>query len=104
MDAIPIAGWGSFTGTTNTPILYPAGQTPFQPTEVHLNLTVEGIPYDLHWPVAGLPFRRFVLQTATNFTDWVTLTTLTNSGGRFDYYFQGSDTERSRFFRTIQQQ
>lgn len=103
LDAISIAGWGSFTGKTNTPILYPAGTTPFQPTEVHLNLKVAALPYELHWPVGGLPFRQFVLQTATNFTDWLTVATLTNSGGRFDYHFEGSDTERTRFFRTIQQ-
>jgi len=85
-------------------VLYPVGQTPFQPTEVHLALRLAGPPFDLHWPVAGLPYREFLLQTATNFTEWVTLTTLTNSGGRFDYSFDGSATEAARFFRTVQKQ
>ncbi len=104
LDAIPIAGWGSFNGaTTNAPILYPAGRSPFRPTEVHLDLSLGGVLHDLHWPIAGQPYRRFSLQTATNFTDWTTLRVLTNSGAPFDYNFEASSSERTRFFRTVQQ-
>jgi len=103
LDAITVAGWGSFSGATNSPVLYPVGQTPFQPTEVHLNLSLAGVSYDVHWPVAGLPYRVFVLQTTTNLTDWAALATLTNSGARFDYHFPSPAVEPARFFRTVEQ-
>ena len=100
LDGILISGWGSFNGASNSVVLYPIGQTPFQPTQVHLQLTIAAITHDLSWPLPGRPYERFVFQTTTNLADWTTLSTLTNSGAGFDYQFGADGNEPMRFFRT----
>jgi hypothetical protein len=99
LDSILVAGWGSFCGTSNAPITYPIGQAPFQPTIIHVTFQVDTAGYDLHWPVAARAYQFVALQTTTNLTDWITLTTLTNSGARFDYQFSRPAGESARFFR-----
>jgi len=96
--------WSSFDGSTNLPILFPNVQIAFQPTQVRFRLLLDGGTNDFHWLLSGTAYGRFFLQTATNLRDWATLTTLTNSGGVFNYQFQAATNEASRFFRTIQQQ
>ncbi|HEY5914055.1 MAG TPA: hypothetical protein VJA21_25995 [Verrucomicrobiae bacterium] len=95
-----VSGWGSFNGTTNPPITYPVGQTPFQPTEVRLTLRIQGKSYELRWPLPGRPYQRFAFQTGTNLTDWTTITTLTNSGATFEYQADAPPNEPARFFMT----
>jgi hypothetical protein len=95
--------WGSFDGSTNAPLLYPNVQVAFQPTQVRFRLMLNGGTNDFRWSLAGGAYSRFSFQTATNLRDWVTLTTLTNSGAVFNYQFQAATSEASRFFRTIQQ-
>lgn len=99
IDATPITAWGSFGTSTNAPIVYPAGQVPFQPTQIHLRMTASGAVCDLRWPISGRPYGQFALETSTNFTAWSVLTTLTNSGGTFDYQFEATPAETARFFR-----
>ncbi len=103
MDALPVFVWGSLEGTTNRPIVYPAAQTGFAPTQVQFHLLIGGLGRDFQWPLAGPAFGRFLLQTTTNLADWVNLATLTNSGVRFPYQFQGGTSESARFFRTVPQ-
>jgi hypothetical protein len=102
--AITNFAWGSFDGSTNAPILYPDVQIAFQPTQVHFQLLVNGVTKDFSWSLSGTAYGRFFFQTSTNFTEWTTLTTLTNTGAEFDYQFQAATDESSRFFRTIRQQ
>jgi len=67
---------------------------------MHFHLTVAPVTHDLIWKLVGPAYGRFLFQTATNFTDWTTLTTLTNSGEPFDYEFSALPDEPWRFFRT----
>jgi len=95
--------WGSFDGTTNLPIVYPASARAFQPTKVNLQIQFAGAVHDIAWRLVGPPEGQFLLQTATNLSQWVTLSTLTNSGVDFPFQFQASTNDASRFFRTILQ-
>jgi hypothetical protein len=103
LGAILILGWGSFGGISNRPVLYPPGQTPFMPTHVQLSLSLGATSRTFQWPLVGAPYGRFFLQTATNLTDWSTLTTLTNSGASFACQFFAGTNETMRFFRTSPQ-
>jgi hypothetical protein len=101
-NASPGLLWNSFDGSTNAPIRYPDVQIAFQPTQVDLQLPLNGATNDLCWSLSGAAYGLF-FQTSTNLSDWATLTTLTNSGAVFNYQFQAATNEASRFFRTIQQ-
>src|SRR5262249_55353768 len=46
-DAYLIYAWGSFDGTTNSPIVYPDIQVTFTPSLVHLRLLMAGRSRDL---------------------------------------------------------
>jgi len=101
--AYPVVSWGSFDGSTNAPFMYPDVQVAFQPSPVHFRLLLGGGTNDFSWPLAGQAYGRFYFQTATNFTAWTTLATLTNSGAPFSFEFQGATNEAMRLFRTVQQ-
>ena len=96
-----VQAWGSFDGSTNPVTCYPVIQTVFQPTLFRLQLAVGNRTNDFRWFLSGAANGRFLLQTATTLTSWVTLTTLTNSGADFDYEFHAITNEASRYFRTI---
>jgi len=102
-NASPGFQWGSFDGSTNLPIIYPNVQIAFEPTQVNLQLLLNGGTNDLRWSLSGAAYGLFFFQTATNLRDWVTLITLTNSGDVFSYQFQVATNEASRFFRAIHQ-
>jgi hypothetical protein len=97
---IKFQAWGSFDGTTNAVIVYPAKQSPFQPTQVQFRLMVGGRTNEFRWYLNGMANGRFIFQSSTNLTNWDTLATLTNSGAAFQYTFVSSTNEFSRFFRT----
>jgi len=94
-----VQAWGSFDGTTNQVITYPAGQIPFQPSQVRFNLIVAGRTNQFRWLLSGVPFGRFFFQTSTNLISWSTLTTFTNSGVTVNYTFNSLTIEAGRFFR-----
>lgn len=101
LDAVSFPVWGSFDGSTNPPIIYPAGQVLFQPTQVRFNLAAAGRTNNFAWFLPGVANGRFYFQTATNLTSWTTLATLTNSGTAFEYGFQALTNEPTRFFRLL---
>jgi hypothetical protein len=101
-NASPGMRWSSYDGSTNAPIRYPDVQVAFQPTQVDLQLLLNGVTNDLRWSLSGAAYGLFFFQTSSNLSDWGTLTTLTNSGDVFNYQFQAATNEASRFFRTIQ--
>ncbi len=95
-----VEAWGSFDGTTNQVIRYPVNQTVSQPTLVQFRLTVGNRTNDFRWFLSGAANGRFLFQTSTNLTSWLTLATITNSGAGFAYEFNAITDETSRFFRT----
>jgi hypothetical protein len=99
--SILVQAWGSFDGSTNPVTCYPVIQTVFQPTLFRLQLAIGNRTNDFRWFLSGAANGRFLLQTATTLTSWMTLTTLTNSGVDFDYEFHAITNEASRYFRTI---
>jgi len=103
VTGFPGFAWASFDGTTNGPIVYPGPQIPFQPTQFSFRLQVGGVAHDFRWQLSGPAYGRFVFQTSTNMTDWLTLTNLTNSGDPFNCQYSATVNEASRFFRTILQ-
>lgn len=98
---ILIQAWGSFDGTTNQVIRYPAGQIFFQPTLVQFRLAVGNRTNDFHWVLSGAANGRHLFQTSTGLTSWATLATITNSGAVFGYEFNAITDEPSRFFRIM---
>ena len=98
-SAVLVSGWGSYGDSTNAPFIYPDVGITFKPTQVQFQLTVAGLSHDFGWQLPGPAYGRFWFQTATNLTDWTTLTTLTNSGLEFDYEFSALPDEAARFFR-----
>jgi hypothetical protein len=101
LSSIYISGWGSFSGATNSPVVYPVGRAPFQPTQVQLHLITAGVTNYLQWALAARAYQRCALQTSTNLSAWTTLTTTTNSGTNFHYEFPVAPDEPLRFFRTL---
>jgi hypothetical protein len=101
--------WGSFDGTTNPPVVYPATSTATNSTEFHLWLlppnlyayTSSGQGY--YWNLQGQPNDLFQLQTSTNLSDWVNVTSITNLGGTFTYLDFIYSSTPQRYFRTIPQ-
>lgn len=91
--------WASFDGSTNEPIVYPAGLVLFQPTQVRFKLALAGKTNVFNWVLPGVANGRFLFQTTTNWNSWTTLAMLTNSGVPFDFVFKAVSTEPSRFFR-----
>lgn len=92
--------WGSFDGSTNQPIAYPASYVAFQPSLVRFKLAVAGRTNEFRWFLSGAPHGRFEFQTSTNLVTWNPLAPLTNSGAEFHYTFYALTNEPSRFFRT----
>ena len=93
--------WGSFDGSTNPPVVYPVEFSPFQPTQIRFQLVVGGRTNHFLSSLPGAAQARFFFQTATNFTSWTTLATVTNSGTSFTYTFLALTNEPCRYFRTV---
>ncbi|MDB6067104.1 MAG: hypothetical protein JWR26_3312 [Pedosphaera sp.] len=97
--------WGSYDRTTNSPIAYPVSQTTTNYTTFHLWLFSDYDKFfgDKSWNLYGPPNALFSLQTSTNLSDWLPITTITNIGGRFTYQDHVMSSTHSRFFRTVPQ-
>lgn len=107
----PYFFWGTFDGSTNDPIYYPAPtQTGTNQTTVRMWLTMGSNPnYTLNtfqrsfeWPLVSPANSPFVFQTSTNLKDWVGLFTNVNDGKIFTY-FANNPTSPGRFYRVVQQ-
>jgi hypothetical protein len=83
--------WGSFDGSTNLPIAFPAADSRLSgelAAHLHIYLAVGPNPrplgsYAWHLPVAQ--GGQAVLQHSTNLVDWVALGTVTNAGSVIDW-------------------
>ncbi len=96
--------WAAFDGTTNLPVTFPAAAT--GPTQFHfllLRQTATAQTPVYTWPLPGPLNSLVALQTSTNLTDWLTLATLTNSGGTFTYVDNLFTNAPQRYFRTLPQ-
>ena len=118
-------GWGSFDNSSNAPVSYPPTRAvsgfpvrfraydttysvvfPGLFTNVIVN-EVTNVFFHLDVPIRGL----VALQTSTNQTDWMTLCTVTNTGGITEWSYYGYIVQWQslpqptylRFFRAIPQ-
>jgi hypothetical protein len=99
------SSWATFDGTTNAPILYPVDSIKNNSTVVNLQLGIVHVGKVLatSWALTGQHDKVFLLQTSTNMADWVTITSVTNTGQDLVYSDFVSPTTPQRFFRTIPQ-
>jgi hypothetical protein len=98
--------WGTFDLSTNPPIVYPVAQTGTNSLTVRLQLgsgSYYSIPTPsstLTWTVSSKAGATLLLQTSTNLTDWITLSTVQNDGSICTL----SDVDPSsaqRFYRVV---
>jgi hypothetical protein len=99
--------WGTFDGSTNPPILYPAPpQTGTNQMTLRMWLTMGSYPYtfkqSFDWSFASPAGAQFLFQTSTNLTDWVTLFTNSNDGSVTTYLVY-KPASSSRFYRLVPQ-
>jgi hypothetical protein len=97
--------WGTFDGSTNPPIVYPAGSS-FDGANllsVHLWLsrTYFGLETHFDWKVPVAFGATAALQMSTNLTDWVSVATVTNVSSSLVWEHQRSQPKR--FFRVVPQ-
>jgi len=60
-------------------------------------------PFETTWPLTGEHGKVFLLQTSTNLSDWVTITTVTNNGQDLSYSDQVLPGTPQRFYRVSPQ-
>ena len=98
--------YGSFDGSTNSPIIYsivPAGSGQLAVRMwLTLGQSTNGFSHSFDWETNTSPGTPFVMETSTNLTDWVTLFTITNDG-RFCTYFVQNPASAARFYRLLPQ-
>jgi hypothetical protein len=111
-DEAPLAyestrqSFGSFDGSTNAPIIYPAPQSGTKQFTVRMWLEQgtypNGSTTSFTWKPASAPGAQFLFQTSTNLTDWVILATNSNDGN-VTTYFLNNPKSPTRFYRLIPQ-
>ncbi|MES1180585.1 MAG: hypothetical protein ABUL66_01840, partial [Verrucomicrobiota bacterium] len=93
--------WGSFSASTNTPILYPISQKSTNQTTVRVWLMFDGNNKKCFaWNPNGLSGTQFTVQTSTNLENWTTLFTITNNGSICNFLNE-KPSSISRFYRLI---
>ena len=106
--------WGSFDATTNLPTAYPVNQTATNSTTFYLWLMPDrpiplsvvdptGDTNGFTWTLTGQAGGLYALQTSTNLSDWVTITTITNLGGTFTFVDDLFNFTPQRYYRTVPQ-
>lgn len=98
--------YGSFDGTTNSPITYPVSQAATNQLTVRMWLGT-GTSQNLStsrfdWHATSAAGAQFALQTSTNLTQWTNLFTVTNDGSVCTY-LNFYHTSPSRFYRLVPQ-
>lgn len=98
--------WGTFDGSTNLPVFYPAPQTGTNQMTVRMWLTMGTYPNwtttRFEWKPTSAMGVQFTMQTSTNLTSWVSLFTVQNNGSVCTY-FNSNPSSTSRFYRLIPQ-
>ena len=102
---LAFVNWGSFGPTTDPVIIFPSFSLT-NVTTLHLLLDRAAFPAYKHelradWILSGETNALFLLQTSTNLSDWLTITTITNLGGTFTYIDQSYASSPQRYFRTV---
>jgi hypothetical protein len=94
--------WGSFDGTTNPPVVYPASSAMTNSTEFHFFLLAPSgsVASSFTWNLPGQPNALVSLQTSVDLSNWVSIATVTNSGGTFTYEDLVFTNTTQRYFRT----
>lgn len=98
--------FGSFDGSTNTPIIYPSSQAGTNQFTVRMWLEMGTYP---NWSTTSFAWKptsamgvQFTMQTSTNLTSWVNLFTVQNNG-TVCTYFNFNPSSTSRFYRLVPQ-
>ena len=103
--------WGTFDGSTNTPIVYPITKNGTNQMTVRMWLTMGSSNNNLYqnsfqknfeWLAASPAGAPYNFQTSSNLIDWVTLFTVTNNGA-INTYFVNNPVSSSRFYRLVPQ-
>lgn len=98
--------YGSFDGTTNSPITYPIPQATTNQLTFRMWLTTGAAPNfsirGFEWKATNATGAQFTLQTSTNLTSWINLITVTNDGSICTYN-NYNHTSPSRFYRLVPQ-
>jgi hypothetical protein len=99
------SAWGSFDGSTNAPVVYPAGvaQTSSQLVlrlRLYNDQNLQLGAYTWQLPVAV--GKAASLQASTNLLDWVSLGQVTNTGGVIEWHQYGTGRPQ-RFFQAVPQ-
>lgn len=97
--------WGSFTDTTNPPVVYPAADSQLGTSEVNLVL-VDSFAIPLNQKVFNYQLNpntptgtAYWIQTSTNLLHWDNVTAFTNDGFNFTFRYLILDAISARFFR-----
>jgi hypothetical protein len=97
---------GSFDGSANAPIVYPALQSGTKQFTVRMWLELGTYPNwsttSFTWKPASAPSAQFLFQTSTNLNDWVILETNLNDGN-VTTYFLNNPKSPTRFYRLVPQ-
>ena len=98
--------WGSFDGSTNTPIIYPILQATTNRMTVRMWLMKGVYPVQsaisFTWTPTNQIGTPFTFQTSSNLLNWVNLFTVTNDGSVCTYLNDNPKSPR-RFYRLIPQ-
>jgi hypothetical protein len=97
--------WGSFDGSTNPPIVYPAGTSLVNTNQLTLHFSLlgsnAGPSQGFTWQLPVAMGQLAILQTSTNLSDWVLLGVVPNYGA--DINWQHACSRSQGFFRAIPQ-
>lgn len=97
--------WGSFDGSTNAPIIYPAPQTGNVSMSVRVFLRHSNYGSDFQkfeWLPTSPAGTVYALQTSTNLSTWNTLFTVTNNGSVCTYQNVNANSS-TRFYQLVPQ-
>ena len=100
--------FGSFDGSTNTPISYPVPQNLTGSNQMTVRMWLEMGTYPswsttrFEWKPASTSGAQFLFQTSTNLTNWVTLFTNSNDG-TVTTFNVNNPSSKSRFYRLLPQ-
>ena len=102
----PFAYYGSFDGTTNSPVIYPALQAATNQLSVRMWIVMDtpssSYANSFEWKLTSATGAQFTLQTSTDLTGWTDVFSVTNNGSVFTY-LNYNPTGPSRFYRLVPQ-
>jgi hypothetical protein len=98
--------YGTFDGSSNAPIVYPAPQAGNVSMVVRVLLSHSNTPVDnfqsFEWSPTSMAGTVYALQTSTNLSNWNTLFEVTNNGSVCTYQNVNANSQ-SRFYRLTPQ-